>query len=111
MTHMESFEPTVMFFGMTNSPAIFQAIINEILRNMINKGKVVAFIDNILVRTEIEERYDKIVEEVLRRLEENNLYVKPEKYVQKVWKIGFLGVVIEPNGIKMEKEKVNGVLS
>jgi len=78
---MESFEPTVMFFGMTNSPAIFQAIINEILRNMINKGKVVAFIDNILVRTEIEERYDKIVEEVLRRLEENNLYVKPEKYV------------------------------
>ena len=111
MTHMESFEPTVMFFGMTNSPAIFQAIINEILRNMINKGKVVAFIDNILVRTEIEERYDEIVEEVLRRLEENNLYVKPEKYVQKVWKIGFLGVVIEPNGIKMEKEKVNGVLS
>ena len=81
MTHMESFEPTVMFFGMTNSPAIFQAIINEILRNMINKGKVVAFIDNILVRTEIEERYDEIVEEVLRRLEENNLYVKPEKYV------------------------------
>ena len=81
MTHMESFEPTVMFFGMTNSPAIFQAIINEILRNMINKGKVVAFIDNILVRTEIEERYDKIVEEVLRRLEENNLYVKLEKYV------------------------------
>ena len=81
MTHMESFEPTVMFFGMTNSPAIFQAIINKILRNMINKGKVVAFIDNILVRTEIEERYDEIVEEVLRRLEENNLYVKPEKYV------------------------------
>ena len=81
MTHMESFEPTVMFFGMTNSPAIFQAIINEILRNMINKGKVVAFIDNILVRTEIEERYDEIVEEVLRRLEENNLYVKLEKYV------------------------------
>jgi len=78
---MESFEPTVMFFGMTNSPAIFQAIINKILRNMINKGKVVAFIDNILVRTEIEERYDEIVEEVLRRLEENNLYVKPEKYV------------------------------
>ena len=81
MTHIESFEPTVMFFGMMNSPAIFQAIMNEILRNMINKGKVVAFIDNILVRTEIEERYDEIVEEVLRRLEENNLYVKLEKYV------------------------------
>jgi len=81
MTHIESFEPTVMFFGMMNSPAIFQAIMNEILRNMINKEKVVAFIDNILVRTETEERYDEIVEEVLRRLEENNLYVKLEKYV------------------------------
>jgi len=41
-THVESFEPTVMFFGMTNSPAIFQVMINEILRDMINKGKVVS---------------------------------------------------------------------
>jgi len=41
-THIESFEPTVMFFGMTNSPATFQVIINEILRDMINKGKVVS---------------------------------------------------------------------
>ena len=84
---------------------------NEILRDMINEGKVAAFVDDILIGIETEEGHDKIVEEVLRRLEENNLYVKPEKYVQKVWKIGFLGVVIEPNGIKMEKEKVNGVLS
>ena len=81
MIHMGSFKPIIMFFGMINLPAIFQTIMNEILRNMINKGKVVAFIDNILVRTETEERYDEIVEEVLRRLEENNLYVKPEKYV------------------------------
>ena len=49
--------------------------------------------------------------EILRRLEENNLYIKPEKCVWKVRKIGFLGVVIEPNGIEIEKEKVEGVLS
>jgi len=78
-TYVGSFEPTVMFFGMTNSPAMFQAMMNEILRDMINKGKVPAFVDNVLVRTETEERYDEIVEEVLRRLEENDLYVKPEK--------------------------------
>jgi len=78
-TYVGSFEPTVMFFGMTNSPAIFQAMMNEILRDMINKGKVPAFVDNVLVGTETEERYDEIVEEVLRRLEENDLYVKPEK--------------------------------
>ena len=100
-----------MFFGMTNSPATFQAMINEILRDMINEGKVVAFVDNVLVGTEMKEGYDEIVEEVLRRLEENDLYVKPEKCAWKVRKIGFLGVVIGPSRIEMEKEKVDGVLS
>jgi len=110
-THIGSFEPTVMFFGMTNSPATFQAMMNKILRDMINEGKVAAFVDNVLVGTETEERHDEIVEEVLRRLEENDLYVKPEKYVWKVKKNGFLGVVIGPSGIEVEKEKVDGVLS
>ena len=109
--HVGSFEPTVIFFGMTNSPATFQAMMNKILRDMINEGKVAAFVDDVLVGTEMEEEYDKIVEEVLRRLEENNLYVKPEKCVWKVKKIGFLGVVIGPSGIEIEKEKVDRVLS
>ena len=78
---MGSFKPTVMFFGMMNLPATFQAMMNEILKDMINEGKVVAFVDNILVGTEIEEEHDEIVEEVLKRLEENDLYIKPEKYV------------------------------
>ena len=99
-----------MFFGMTNSPATFQAMMNEILRDLINEGKVAAFVDDMLVGTETEEGHDEIVEEILRRLEENDLYVKPEKCVWKVKKIGFLGVVIGPNGIEMEEEKVEGVL-
>ena len=68
-----------MFFGITNSPATFQAMMNKILRDMINEEKVAVFVDDMLVGTEIEGEYDEIVEEVLRRLEENNLYVKPEK--------------------------------
>jgi len=110
-THIGSFEPTVMFFRMTNSPATFQAMMNEILRDLINEGKVAAFVDDVLVGTETEERHDEIVEEILRRLEENDLYIKPEKCVLKVRKIGFLGVVIGPNRIEMEREKVEGVLS
>jgi len=78
-THVGSFEPIVMFFGITNLLATFRAIINKILRDMINEGKVAAFVDNILVGTETEEGHDKIVEEVLKRLEENDLYVKLEK--------------------------------
>ena len=70
-----------MFFGMTNSPATFQAMMNKILRDLISKGKVVAFVDDMLVGTETEERYNKIVEEILKRLEENDLYVKLEKCV------------------------------
>jgi len=78
---MGFFEPTVMFFGMTNSLATFQAIMNKILRDMINEEKVIAFVDNVLVEIEIEEGHDEIVEEVLKRLEENDLYIKPEKYI------------------------------
>jgi len=70
-----------MFFGMTNSPAIFQAIMNKILRDLINEGKVATFVDDVLVETETEEGHDKIVEEILRKLKENDLYIKPEKCV------------------------------
>ena len=73
------FEPTVMFFGLTNSPATFQAMMNKLLRDLINTGKVAVFIDDVIVGTETEEGHDELVEEVIRRLEENNLYVKPEK--------------------------------
>jgi len=100
-----------MFFGITNLPATFQVMMNEILRDLINEGKVAAFVDNVLVKTETEEGRDEIVEEILKRLEENDLYIKPEKYVWKVQKIGFLGVVIGSNRIEMEKEKVDRVLS
>jgi len=100
-----------MFFGITNSLATFQAIMNEILRDLINKGKVIVFVDNILVGTEMEEGHNKIVEEILKRLEENDLYIKLEKYVWKARKIGFLGVVIGPNGIEIKAKKIKRVLS
>ena len=96
-----SFEPTVMFFGLTNSPATFQAMINELLRDLINRGKVAVFIDDVIVGMETEEGHDELVVEIIRRLEENDLYVKPEKYKWKVREVEFLGVVIGPEGIKM----------
>ena len=106
----ESFEPMVMFFGLTNSPAMFQAMMNELPRDLINIGKVAAFIDDVIMGTEIEEGHDEIVAEVIRRLKENDLYVKLEKCKWKVREVGFLGVEIGPEGIKMEEEKVKGVL-
>jgi len=99
-----------MFFGLTNLPATFQAMMNDILRDLINTGEVTVFMDNVLVGTENERRHNEIVEEVLKRIEENDLYIKPEKCVWKVREIDFLGLVMGVGGIKMQEEKVAGVL-
>jgi len=109
-TFKESFEPTIIFFRLTNSPATFQTMMNELLRDLINTGKVVAFIDNVIVEMKDEEGYNELVAEIVKRLEENDLYVKLEKCKWKVREAGFLGVVIGPEGIKIEEEKVKGIL-
>ena len=83
---------------------------NDILRNLIDTGDIVAFMDNILVGTENKKKHNKIVEEVLKRMEESNLYIKPEKYVWKVKEIDFLGLVIGTEEIKIKEEKIAGVL-
>ena len=75
----ELFELMVMFFGLTNSPATFQAIMNELLRDLINTGKIAVFIDDVIVGTEFEEGHDELLVEVIKRLKENDLYVKSEK--------------------------------
>jgi len=72
-TSKGSFEPTVMFFGLTNSPATFQAMMNKLLRDLINTEKVAAFINDIIVETESKERHDESVKEIVKRLEENNM--------------------------------------
>ncbi len=77
------FEPTVIFFGLTNSLATFQIIMNKMIQNLINTREVESFIDNIIVETEEEKEYDKVVEEVVKRLAENNLYVKSKKTVSR----------------------------
>ena len=78
-TLKESFKPIVMFFRLTNSPAIFQIIMNKILQNLINTVKVASFIDNVIVGIEEEKVHDEVVEEVVKRLAENDLYMKLEK--------------------------------
>jgi len=111
MAHIGVYEPTVMYFGLTNSPTTFQKMMNDLFRDLINQGDTAIFIDDILVATDTEEGHDKLVEEVLRRLEENNLFVKLEKCKWKVREVEFLGVVIGPKGVEMQKEKVEGILS
>jgi len=63
-------------------------------RDLINEGKVAVFVDDMLVGTDSKEGHDEIVAEVLKRLEENDLYVKPEKCSWKTSKVNFLGVIM-----------------
>jgi len=109
--HIGVYEPTVMYFELTNSPATFQTMMNNLFRDLINQGDTATFIDDILVATDTEEEHDELVEEVLKRLEENNLFVKLEKCKWKVREVEFLGVIIGPRGVEMQEEKVEGVLN
>ena len=85
-------------------------MMNKILQDLINTGKVVSFINDVIIGMEGEEGHDELVEEVVKKLAENDLYIKLEKCKQKIKKVGFLEVVIRLEGIKMEEEKVKDVL-
>ena len=108
-THRGAFEPLVMYFGLMNSPATFQTMMNSILRDLSDRGVVVVYIDDILIFTKTEEEHDEIVEEVLKRLEENDLFLKPEKCVFKQREVEFLGLYIGENGIRMDEMKMKAI--
>ena len=72
--------------------------------------KVESFIDNMMVGTENKKGHNELVKEILRRIKENNLYIKLKESKQKVREIDFLGVVIGLEGIKMEKENIKVML-
>lgn len=108
--HIGAYELTVMYFSLMNSPATFQTMMNNIFREDIDKGEMGVFINNILVRIEEEKRHNKVVERALQKLEENDLFIKPEKCKWKVREIEFLGVVLGPRGVEMEKVKMKEVL-
>ena len=110
MTLEESFKLIVMFFGLINSVAIFKMMMNKILQDLINTDEVASFINNIIIETKKEEKHNKVVEEIIKRLAENNLYIRPEKCKQKIKEIEFLGIVIGLDGVRIEKEKMKGVL-
>jgi len=109
--YIRAYEPTVMHFGLTNFPATFQTMMNDLFRDLINQGDMATFINNILVAMDMEEGHDKLVEEVLKRLEENDLFVKPEKCKWKVREVEFLGVVISPKRVEIQREKIERVLN
>ena len=77
--YIGAYKPTVMYFGLTNSLVTFQTMMNDLFQDMINQKNMAIFIDNIIVATDTKKGHNELVEEVLKRLEENNLFIKPER--------------------------------
>jgi len=108
-TNRGLFKPLVMFFGMTNSPATFQTMMNDIFQNLIAEGIVVVYLDDILIFTKTEEEHVQAVQRVLQVLKENKLFLQREKCeFYKQW-IEHLGLVISENKVSMDLVKVAGV--
>jgi len=103
------FEPLVMFFGITNSPATFQTIMNDVFRTIIVKGIVIVYLDNILIFTKTEEEHEQAVQRVLEILTEHKLFLHLEKYEFHRKQIEYLGLVILENKVAMNPVKVAGV--
>ena len=111
VTHKGAFEPLVMYFGLCNSPATFQKMMNEIFHDM--SDVCVVYIDDLMIftKSDNQEEHDKIVLEVLRWLDSaNDLFVKPEKCHFRVKEVDFLGMIVSCDGIKMDPSKVSAIL-
>ena len=102
------YEYLVMPFGLTNAPAVFQALVNDVLRDMLNRF-VFVYLDDILIFSKSEEEHIQHVRQVLHRLLENQLYVKAEKCAFHETSIPFLGYIINTKGVTMDPVKVKAV--
>jgi len=98
-----------MFFGMTNSLATFQTMMNDIFWNLIAEGIVVVYLDDILLFTKTEEEHAQAVRWILQVLKENKLFLHPEKCEFYKQRIEYLGLVISENEVSMDPVKVAGV--
>src|SRR5277367_5233698 len=116
VTNEGLFEPRVMFFGLTNSPATFQSMMNAIFaeelreRNEQGEGWLTIYMDDILVHTQGDiEFHRKCVHRVLTKLKEHDLFLKPAKCHFEQTRIEFLGVVLTKGTVQMDPIKTKGI--
>ncbi len=98
-----------MFFGLTNSPAMFQWMMNDIFRDLIGEGKVTIYLDDILIFSKNLNEHRQIFKRVLQCLRENKLFLKAEKCKFEVLETEYLGVIISENSIRMDPVKIAGI--
>ena len=108
-TNRGLYEPLVMFFGLTNSPATFQTMMNDIFKELIDEGFVCVYMDDILIFTEDLEQHRRIVRRVLQILRKNVLFLKYEKCEFEQKQVEYLGLILSEGRVEMDPIKVAGV--
>src|SRR5258707_2365418 len=98
-----------MFFGMQNSLATFQSIMNELFKDLIQEGHVVIYMDDILIFTSDVETHRRIVHQVLQRLQDEDLFLKPKKCFFERDSIKYLGMIISHNQVCMDPTKLAAI--
>ena len=118
LTNQGLYEPTVMFFGLTNSPATFQTMMNSIFAQEMAESWLTIYMDNIVIHSqkgeeELEQTYQQwhqcLVRRVLQKLQQHNLFLKPEKCTFKQPSIEFLGVCVDQGIVQMDNTKIEKV--
>jgi hypothetical protein len=105
------FEPTIMFFGLCNSPATFQRMMNEHFRDMIDEKWIVIYMDDILICANSKEELKQRTRRVLKRLHDKDLFLKLEKCKFAQTEIEFLGLIISEGQVRMDAAKLAGIKS
>uniref|UniRef100_A0A0W0G4D7 Reverse transcriptase domain-containing protein n=1 Tax=Moniliophthora roreri TaxID=221103 RepID=A0A0W0G4D7_MONRR len=108
-TNRGLFEPTVMFFGLMNSPATFQAFMDDILQDFMAEGWCLVYMDDILIYSATKDQHRERTLRLMQQLKEQDLYLKPHKCKFDVSEIDFLGLVIRPGQISMDPTKLSGI--
>ncbi len=109
-TNRGLYKPTVMFFRLTNSPATFQWMMNDIFKDLIASGKVTIYLDDILIMSKTKEEHRQITRKVLATLRKHKLFLKAEKCEFEVLETEYLGIIISEGSIRMEPVKIKGIL-
>ena len=110
ITNQGLFKPTVMFFGLTNSPATFQTMMNAIFAEEIAEGWLIVYMDNILIATKDNLQFhERCIHKMLEKLKEHNLYLKLEKCTFEQQRIKFLGVILKNGMVQMDPAKIKGI--
>jgi hypothetical protein len=111
ITNLGLYKPTVMTFGLCNAPATIQTMMDDLFYKLSQIGKIVHYINNIIIEGSNEAKLRQTTLQVLRKLKENNLFANLDKFEYNVKEVDILGALVSYGQVCMSPEKVSAILN